>query len=135
MRSGKRRRVGPMDVFLAPSAGRRPRVGFIVPRHGHSAVERNRLRRRLREIARREWLPLAWEAFQDYRMGGAFLTRIDREVFALVTGGQPEAATKKAEELGILSWGEKGIRRNRERAELEAKLTDFGLPIPWADQD
>jgi len=61
MRSGKRRRVGPMEVFLGPSAGARPRVGFIVPLHGHSAVERNRLRRRLREIARREWLPLAWE--------------------------------------------------------------------------
>jgi ribonuclease P protein component len=61
MRSGKRRRVGPMDVFLVPSAGARPRVGFIVPLYGHNAVERNRLRRRLREIARREWLPLAWE--------------------------------------------------------------------------
>jgi len=80
------------------------------------------------------WLPLAWEAFQDYRIGGAFLTRIDREVFSLVTSGQPEAATKRAEELGILSWGEKGMKRNRERIELEAKLTEFGLSIPWADQ-
>jgi len=61
MHSGKRRRVGPMDVFLVRSAGARPRVGFVVPLYGHSAVERNRLRRRLREIARREWLPLAWE--------------------------------------------------------------------------
>ncbi len=60
MRSGERRRVGPMDVFLLPSASERPRIGFIVPLYGHSAVERNRLRRRLREIARREWLPLAW---------------------------------------------------------------------------
>ena len=81
------------------------------------------------------WLPLAWEAFQDYRMGGAFLTRIDREVFALVIRGESGAATKKAEELGILSRGDKGMKRNRERAELEAKLRDFGLPVPWADQD
>lgn len=34
------------------------RVGLIVPRYGHSAVERNRLKRRLREIARYELLPL-----------------------------------------------------------------------------
>lgn len=34
------------------------RVGLIVPRYGHSAVERNRLKRRLREIARHELLPL-----------------------------------------------------------------------------
>lgn len=61
MRSGMRRRVGPLDIFLVPSAGGGPRVGFVVPLYGHSAVERNRLRRRLREIARREWLPLAWE--------------------------------------------------------------------------
>lgn len=29
-----------------------PRVGLIVPRHGQSAVNRNRLKRRLREILR-----------------------------------------------------------------------------------
>lgn len=30
---------------------------MVVPLHGHGAVERNRLRRRLREILRTEWLP------------------------------------------------------------------------------
>ena len=29
-----------------------PRVGIIVPMHGHTAVERNRVKRRLREIVR-----------------------------------------------------------------------------------
>jgi len=29
-----------------------PRVGIIVPLHGHTAVERNRVKRRLREIVR-----------------------------------------------------------------------------------
>lgn len=33
------------------------RVGFIVPRYKHSAVDRNRLKRRLREIVRRDILP------------------------------------------------------------------------------
>lgn len=33
----------------------------MVPLHGRPAVERNRLRRRLREVARREWLPRALE--------------------------------------------------------------------------
>ncbi len=36
---------------------RHPRVGIIVPKHRHSIVERNRLKRRLREIVRREILP------------------------------------------------------------------------------
>jgi len=82
-----------------------------------------------------KWLPLAWEAFQDYRMGGFFLTRIDREVFELVTRGEQEAAVRKAEELGILSRGKDGLKRNRERSELESKLSAFGLPVPWADQE
>jgi ribonuclease P protein component len=33
------------------------RIGIIVPRHGHTAVARNLLKRRLREIARLELLP------------------------------------------------------------------------------
>lgn len=46
-----------MDVFLTDSPAGRPRLGVVVPLHGHNAVERNRLQRQLREIARREWLP------------------------------------------------------------------------------
>ena len=33
------------------------RVGLVVPMYGHSAVERNRLKRRLREIVRTQLLP------------------------------------------------------------------------------
>ncbi|MFQ5689018.1 MAG: ribonuclease P protein component [Gemmatimonadota bacterium] len=59
LRMGRRFRCGPVDAFLLPSPRNHPRVGVVVPRHGHTAVERNRLKRRLREIARRHWLPLA----------------------------------------------------------------------------
>ena len=38
--------------------GNRPRVGVIVPRHKHSAVDRNRLKRRLREVVRLHLLPV-----------------------------------------------------------------------------
>jgi ribonuclease P protein component len=31
-------------------------MGFVVPKFGHSAVERNRLKRRLREIVRTKFL-------------------------------------------------------------------------------
>ena len=59
LRNGRRCRLGPIDLFVAPAGRDRPRVGVVVPRYGRSAVERNRLRRRVREIARREWLPVA----------------------------------------------------------------------------
>lgn len=61
LREGRRRRTEPVDLFRADSPAGRPRVGVVVPLYGHTAVERNRLQRRLREIARREWLPVACE--------------------------------------------------------------------------
>jgi ribonuclease P protein component len=45
-----------LDVRLAASPLRHSRLGFIVPKYGHSAVLRNRLKRRLREHARRQLL-------------------------------------------------------------------------------
>ncbi|TVP44366.1 MAG: hypothetical protein EA350_11800 [Gemmatimonadales bacterium] len=56
-RSGTRRRRGPLDLLTAEGAGEFPRYGVVVPRHRHSIVERNLLRRRLREIGRRDVLP------------------------------------------------------------------------------
>jgi len=66
LRRGRRCRLGPVDLFVGPAEDR-PRVGVIVPRYGHSAVERNRLRRRVKEIARREWLSAAREREGEQR--------------------------------------------------------------------
>ena len=55
-RSGRRQRCGPIDLFVGTDPDR-CRAAIIVPRHGHSAVARNRLKRRLREIVRLHWLP------------------------------------------------------------------------------
>ncbi len=54
---GKRSRTAHLDVFDSPSPVPYPRVGIVVPRYKHPVVERNRLKRRLREILRREILP------------------------------------------------------------------------------
>jgi ribonuclease P protein component len=41
------------DIAWRPNPQGHARVGIVVPRFGHSAVARNRLRRRVREILRR----------------------------------------------------------------------------------
>lgn len=46
-----------MEIFSRTSPAGRPRVAVVVPRHGRTIVARNRLKRRLREIVRRGWLP------------------------------------------------------------------------------
>ena len=57
-REGKRIRTEHLEVRALASLLPHPRVGFIVPRYKHSAVDRNRLKRRLREIVRTGLLPL-----------------------------------------------------------------------------
>jgi ribonuclease P protein component len=54
---GKRRSTASVDVYVGASAGARSRLGLIVPKHGRRIVDRNLLRRRLREIGRRQILP------------------------------------------------------------------------------
>lgn len=55
---GKRVRTGAIETRALASPHAFPRVGFIVPRYKHSAVDRNRLKRRLRELVRLEVLPV-----------------------------------------------------------------------------
>lgn len=56
-RRGKRRRTRHLDVFVSPSPVAHPRLGLVVPKHRRRIVERNRLKRRLRELGRRVLLP------------------------------------------------------------------------------
>ena len=84
------------------------------------------------EIAAR-WVPLTWEAFQDYRFGALSLTRLERMVIAAVGRGDRQAALAVAEKAGWLKKSARtdGLARNRERAELEAKALELGLVLPW----
>lgn len=54
---GKRKRTRKLDVFFAASPVSRSRLGLVVAKHGHKIVERNVVKRRLREIGRRVVLP------------------------------------------------------------------------------
>lgn len=54
---GKRSGTAHLDVFDSPSPAPHPRVGVVVPKHRHEIVERNLVKRRLREALRLEVLP------------------------------------------------------------------------------
>jgi thymidylate synthase (FAD) len=80
------------------------------------------------------WVPLTWEAFLDYRVHAAHLTRLDREIIAALSASGVERAREVAASHGLLNLHEDGrLKANRERRELEAKLLDLNLPIPWED--
>lgn len=57
LRRGSRKKTSHLDVFFLSSKENDSRVGFIVPKHNHRAVDRNRVKRRLRELSRQEILP------------------------------------------------------------------------------
>jgi ribonuclease P protein component len=96
-REGRRHAGRDLELFARGSPSGRPRVAIVVPTHGRTIAERNRLRRRLREILRREWLPAA------VREG----TSVDMVVRTRATAydlGFGELRSGLLEALGGLTW-------------------------------
>jgi thymidylate synthase (FAD) len=77
------------------------------------------------------WCPITWEAFQDYRMNAMALTGPETEIVSAIASGDPEKAREAAARRGWLEQGTKGLKRNRERQELEEKLLNLNMAIPW----
>lgn len=78
------------------------------------------------------WVPIAWEAFLDYRRRALHLSGIEAELIRLINMNDRAGAIAAAERHGLLARRKDGsLARNRERAELEAKLAALGLTVPW----
>ena len=79
-----------------------------------------------------KWVPVAWEAFLDYRRHAVQLSGVEAEIIGALVSNDPERARRLAATYGLLSPGKDGsLAQNRERTEIEAKLRTFGLTPPW----
>jgi len=77
-----------------------------------------------------KWCPATWEAFLDYRVNAVSFTRLEYEIMRHITTGDNDKAIEAAKSFGFIKPdGE--LKRNREREELETKLTTLGIKIPW----
>lgn len=94
---GKRIRTQHLEIRAAASLFPHPRVGFIVPKYGQSSVARNRLKRRLREIVRRELLPKL--------PSGDIVVRARREAYDAPFVVLHEQLTRSAERVANLLTG------------------------------
>lgn len=56
-RRGKRSKTRHLDAFVSPSPAAFARLGIVVPKHKRTIVQRNRVKRRLRELGRTVLLP------------------------------------------------------------------------------
>ncbi len=78
LRRGTRKKTPNLDVFFLSSPASRSRWGIIVPKHRHSIVQRNRVKRRLREIGRTQVLP----RLREEGLALDVLVRARREAYA-----------------------------------------------------
>lgn len=72
-----------------------PRIGWVVPKHRHTIVERNRLKRRIREIGRLEVLP----TLRDCGRGRDLLVRARAGAYELTFEGIREEIRSTTEWL------------------------------------
>jgi thymidylate synthase (FAD) len=99
----------------------------------HSQEEIRSYARVMGEEIVAKWCPIAWEAFVDYRMQSMPLTGLELGIVQELVAGNTAGAVELAKANGWLSPSKKGgLKRNRERTELEEKLRRLGMPIPWA---
>ncbi len=77
------------------------------------------------------WVPITWEAFQDYRFNATSLSAKEIPIINALAQGRPDEAIRIAEEHKWLSMGKEGLKRHRERQELEEKLRMLGFEKPW----
>lgn len=77
------------------------------------------------------WCPIAWEAFQDYRMNSLSFSVQEIEVLKKLYSGNKEEAVKLADSFGWLKIIDKRFVKNIERMEFEEKLEILGIDKPW----
>ncbi len=92
---GKRRKTRHLDAFVSTSPVAFARLGVVVPKHKHTIVERNLVRRRLREVGRTVLLPALRNS------GAAFdvLLRARPEAYGASFAQLRDEVTTLAEEL------------------------------------
>ena len=83
-----------------------------------------------REIVSR-WVPLAWEAFRDYKISGQFFSQAEKEIIRAIMSSDGKEALKLAEKHGLVKYKDGKITGNLERMELEQKLDELNVTPPW----
>ena len=102
LRRGRRKKTSHLDVFFLSSTETWPRVGIVVPKHRRRVVDRNRVKRRLRELSRRELLP----RLREEGIHLDLLIRVRREAYEASYRQLRRELLEVTEELcsGRVSW-------------------------------
>ena len=83
-----------------------------------------------REIVR-QWCPMTWQAFLDYRVNCLTFSSREIALLRLLLASDEETALAQAIHFGWLDADRRAVPRNRERLEAETKLNSLGVRVPW----
>jgi len=79
-----------------------------------------------------KWVPVAWQAFLDYRRHATRFSRAEAAIVSALASGRVDDAIRLAAGEGWLQQaGDGQLKPNRERDELDSKLSALGLRVPW----
>lgn len=78
-----------------------------------------------------KWVPMTWEAFEDYRLKATSLSRLEIELLGYVYERQTEKLIEAAKSFGWLDDSGTASQSNRERSEFESKLRRLRIDCPW----
>ncbi|MEN8192221.1 MAG: FAD-dependent thymidylate synthase [Bacteroidota bacterium] len=83
-----------------------------------------------KEIVKR-WVPMAWEAFEEYRLTSKEFSGFELKLMSLLANGKKEEAVQAAADYGWIKFKDEKMTFNMERWEFEGKLEDLNIEIPW----
>ncbi len=78
-----------------------------------------------------KWVPMAWEAFMDYRQRSVTLSGDEVRVLSLLNGGREEEANKLLIEAGFTARDGDTVKPTLEGRELAGKMESMGIRVPW----
>lgn len=79
-----------------------------------------------------KWVPIAWQAFLDYRVNAVQLTNLEKEILMEIISGNAQGAIDKAISFKLIKDPD-NLSKNLERYELEEKFKKLGVKVPWGN--
>ena len=78
-----------------------------------------------------KWVPMAWEAFMDYRHGSVNLSADEVAVLSLISSRRTQDADKLLLDAGFTLRDGDTVKPTLEGRELAGKMKRMGMKVPW----
>ncbi|MBK7106335.1 MAG: FAD-dependent thymidylate synthase [Ignavibacteriae bacterium] len=99
--------------------------------HKHAQLEIRKYAETIGNEIVKKWVPLAWQAFEDYILNSKSFSGLELDLLSLISNGKNQQAVEKAKEFGWLKEKDEKIIKNLERFEFEEKLEQLNIKVPW----